>query len=123
MLTRVRNASRAKLPTVQMPHSRLKGEIARVLKAGGYVGDFTTEGGGGKRTLRLYLKYAPDGAPVLRGVRRISLPGRRYYVPADRLPRVLNGIGAAILTTSAGVMTDREARRKKLGGEVICHVW
>ena len=123
MLTRIRNAHGAKQDTVQMAHSKLKGEIARILKKEGFIADYVTEGQGVRRTLRLHLKYGPDAAPVIRGIRRVSTPGHRRYVRADGMPRVLNGIGVAILTTSSGLMSDREARRAKVGGEVLCHVW
>ena len=122
MLTRLRNAGRAGHPTAEVPHSRLKGELARVLKREGFIRDYTTEPQGARRVLKLHLKYAA-GEPVIQGLRRISTPGCRRYVRADRLPRVRSGIGMAILTTSAGLMTEREARRRKVGGEVICHIW
>jgi small subunit ribosomal protein S8 len=122
MLTRLRNAGRAGHPTTEVPHSRLKGELARVLKREGFLLDYTTEPHGVRRTLRLHLKYA-GGAPVIQGLRRVSKPGCRRYVGADRLPRVRSGVGMAILTTSAGVMTEREARRRNIGGEVLCHIW
>ncbi|MDZ4200136.1 MAG: 30S ribosomal protein S8 [Kiritimatiellia bacterium] len=122
-LTRIRNASTARQPLVRMPHSALKADLARLLKREGYVADVSAEGQAAHRELIVYLRYMPDETPVLRGLRRVSRPGRRVYAPADRLPRVQNGIGAAILTTSSGMMTDRDARRAKVGGEVICHVW
>ncbi len=123
MLTRIRNAQAARRPTVEVAHSRLKSELARVLKKEGFIADYTSEALGARKLLRLYLKYGPDEAPIIRGLRRVSRPGRRSYVGADKVPRVLNGIGMAILTTSSGLMTDRQARRARLGGEVICHVW
>lgn len=123
MLTRVRNAHRAGLEMVQMPHSSLKSEIARVLKKEGFVADFVTEGQGGKKNLCVYLKYGPNQAPVIRGLRRVSKPGLRRYVSTKKIPRVVGGMGVAILSTSQGIMTDRDARKAKLGGEVICYVW
>ena len=123
MLTRIRNANRARLEVVQMPHSAMKSEIARVLKKEGFIKDFVTEGGGGKKNLRLHLKYGPGRAPVIRGLRRISKPGLRRYVQTTKVPRVVGGMGIAVLTTSQGIMTDREARAAKTGGEVICYVW
>ncbi len=125
MLTRIRNASSAKLDVAEIPHSILKGEIARILKREGYVADYVTEGHGGKKNLRVFLKYGPGAArpPVIRGIRRISKPGLRRYAPADKLPRVMAGMGLAILSTSKGILTDREAREQKTGGEVMCHVW
>jgi small subunit ribosomal protein S8 len=122
-LTRIRNASAARLPTVSIPHSLMKADLAGILKREGYVADVTVEGLGAKRCLVVYLRYLPDESPLVRGLRRVSRPGRRVYAPADRLPRVLNGIGVAILTTSSGMMTDRDARRARIGGEVLCHVW
>jgi small subunit ribosomal protein S8 len=123
MLTCIRNASAAGKETLQVPHSGMKSEMARLLKRDGFIRDYTTEGGGGKRVLRIYLKYQHDGAPVIQGIKRISTPGRRAYVSAADVPRVLGGIGVAILSTSSGIMTDRDARRTKTGGEVLCEVW
>ncbi len=123
MLTRVRNAHAAELTMAEMPHSRMKSEIARILKREGYIRDYTTEGGGGKRTLRVYLKYGPDQEKGIQGLRRVSRPGLRTYAGSAQVPRVLGGIGVAILSTSSGVMTDKEARRQKVGGEVLCYVW
>ena len=122
MLTRIRNAQKARLPEVTMPASRLKGEIARILQAEGYVGAVTA-GDPLRRELRLALKYTPEGEPVIRGLRRDSRPGLRRYRGHGDLPRVLGGMGLAILSTSSGIMADKEARRRKLGGEVLCSVW
>jgi small subunit ribosomal protein S8 len=123
MLTRVRNAHSAEKETVDMPHSRVKGEIARILKREGYVRDFTVEGAGGKRTLRVFLKYGPDGEKGIAGLRRVSKPGLRRYKGSEQMPRVLGGMGLAIVSTSSGILTDAEARRQKVGGEVLCYVW
>jgi small subunit ribosomal protein S8 len=123
MFTRIRNAHAARRPVVEVAHSRLKGELAKILKKEGFIADFTTETDGPRRWLRIYLKYGPDETPVIHGLQRVSRPGRRCYVAASDVPRVLNGIGVAILTTSAGLMTDRQARRLRVGGEVICQVW
>ena len=123
MLTRVRNAHSAELKVTEMPHSRMKSEIARILKREGFIRDYTTEGSGGKRILRVYLKYGPNQEKGIQGIRRMSRPGLRRYAGADKLPRVLNGMGIAVLSTSTGVMTDKEARRNKVGGEVLCYVW
>ena len=123
MLTRIRNANMSSQETVQMPHSNMKSEIARILKKEGFILDYTTEGHGGKRTLRLYLKYTEDQEPVIQGLKRISRGGLRRYVPASNLPRVLRGMGVAILSTSAGILTDREARKQHVGGEVLCYIW
>ena len=123
MLTRVRNASRAGHETVEMPHSRLRAEIARLLKREGFVADYTTEGQAGKKTLRVFLRYAPDRSPVIQGLRRVSRSGLRQYRGVRNLPRVIGGMGIAIISTSRGVMTDREARKAGVGGEVLCQVW
>jgi small subunit ribosomal protein S8 len=121
MLTRIRNAGRALQPTVEIPHSRLKEGIARVLRQEGYIADFTVAGNAVK-TLKLRLKYAGK-KPVIEGVRRMSKPGRRHYVGAREIPRVLGGMGIAVLSTSEGIMTGEQARRKNLGGELLCLVW
>ncbi len=123
MLTRMRNAGRAGLDTVEMPHSKLKGEIARILKKEGYIADYVMEGQGGKKQLRVYMKYAANRMPVIRGLRRISKSGLRRYANADQAPRVVGGMGIAIISTSRGLMTDREMRKNRLGGEVLCYVW
>jgi small subunit ribosomal protein S8 len=125
MLTRIRNASSAKLDVTEMPHSILKGEVARILKKEGFIADYVTEGHGGKKNLRVFLKYGAGASrpPVIRGLRRISKPGLRRYVATTKLPRVMGGMGLAILSTSKGILTDREAREQKAGGEVLCHVW
>jgi len=122
MLTRIRNGHMGALESVEVGHSRIKGEIARVLKQQGYVTDYAVEGRT-KKTLRIYLKYDSDHEPVIRGLRRASRPGLRSYVGSSEVPRVLGGLGTAILSTSAGVMTGAEARNRHVGGEVICSVW
>ncbi len=122
MLTRIRNAHRAGHATVEMPHSRLKGEIAQVLKREGFIADFVVEGGT-KKSLILSLKYTEDREPVISGLKRDSRPGLRHYVAAGKVPRVLGGQGIAVLSTSSGVLTDREARSRNVGGEVLCSVW
>ena len=123
MLTRIRNALMANHEAVDMPHSKLKTEIARILKGEGYVTDYVVEGGGAKKTLRVYLKYVREGEPAIRGLKKVSTPGCRRYVGAGELPRVLGGLGVAIISTSAGVVTDKDARKTRMGGEVLCHVW
>ena len=123
MLTRIRNGATAGLEQVEMPHSVLKGEVARLLKQEGYVKDCVTEGVGAKKVLRVVLRYAADGKPIIQGLKRISKPGLRRYTRADTMPRVLGGMGAAILSTSKGIMIGREARKQKIGGEVLCYVW
>ena len=122
MLTRVRNAHMANLEVVDVPHSRIKGEIARVLKKENYITDFVVEGGK-KKVLRLYLRYTGEHEPVIHGLRRESRPGLRRYVGIEDVPRVLAGMGTAILSTSNGIMTGQEARKQKVGGEVLCSVW
>ena len=122
MLTRIRNAQKAGHDIVEMPHSQLKVEIARILRTEGYITDYTSEGGA-KKQLRLYLKYTAERKPVIRGLRRASRPGARQYVSSDAIPRVLGGIGLAILTTSKGVLTGVEAQKLNVGGELLCSVW
>jgi small subunit ribosomal protein S8 len=122
MLTRIRNAQGARQRRVDMPVSRLKTEIARLLKENHYIHEFKVLDDGRFGVLRLYLKYYQE-KPVIRELRRISKPGLRKYVGVEEIPRVRNGLGMAMLSTSKGVMTDREARAAKIGGEVIAFVW
>ena len=122
MLVRIRNAHMAELEIVEMPHSQVKSEIAKVLKKEGYITDFAVEGGV-KKTLRVYLKYTQEHDPAILGLKRISKAGRRRYVAADEIPKVLNGLGIAVMSTSSGIMTGKEARSKNIGGEVVCSVW
>ncbi len=123
MLTRIRNANMAEKKTVQMPHSKMKSELARLLKSEGFIKDYTMENKDGKSVLNLFLKYTVEREPIIQGLRRISKPSCRKYVASGEVPRVLGGIGVAILSTSSGVMTDNEARKQKVGGEVLCYVW
>ena len=122
MLTRIRNAQGARQRRVDMPVSKLKTEIARLLKENHYIHDFKVLDDGRFGVLRLYLKYYQE-KPVIRELRRISKPGLRKYVGVEEIPRVRNGLGMAMLSTSRGVLTDREARAAKVGGEVIAFVW
>ena len=122
MLTRIRNAHMARHRRVDMPLSKLKVEIARLLKENHYIHDYKVLDDGRFGTLRLYLKYYQD-KPVIRELRRISKPGLRKYVGVQEIPRVRNGLGMALLSTPRGVMSDREARAAKVGGEVIAYVW
>ena len=122
-LTRIRNALMAKHETTEIPASKLKWRLAEILKAEGYIADAQLVGEGLHRKIRLTLKYDPGEVSVLQSLQRISKPGRRVYVTADQLPRVLNGLGVAIISTSRGVMPDRECRRLNIGGEVLCQVW
>ena len=123
LLTRIRNASRAGLPAVEMSHSRLKAEIARILKKEGYISDVAEGAADGKKTLKLTLKYDFDEKPVIQQIHRVSKPGLRRYVGAADVPRVRGGLGTAVLSPSRGVMSDRDARAAHLGGEVLCQVW
>jgi small subunit ribosomal protein S8 len=124
MLTRIRNGAMARHERVEMPHSKLKKHIADVLKAEGYVDDVReSEGTGGKKTLVVILRYGRGKDCAIDGLRRVSAPGRRVYVRHDRIPRVRSGMGISILSTSRGVMTDRQAREQKIGGELLCEVW
>jgi small subunit ribosomal protein S8 len=121
MLTRIRNAGRALLPNVEMPYSRIKENIATILKKEGYIAAVAVEGKTIK-TIKLQLKYQGK-KNVIEGLRRISKPGLRHYVGAAKIPRVLGGMGVAVVSTPEGVMTGAEAHKKNLGGEVLCHVW
>ncbi len=122
MLTRIRNAVGAKHETVSVPSNKEKLEIARILKEEGYIEDFVIEGEQFKNIV-ITLKYGKNDEKVITGLKRISKPGLRVYAQADKLPRVLNGLGIAILSTSKGVMTDKEAKAKHVGGEVLAYVW
>jgi small subunit ribosomal protein S8 len=122
MLTRIRNASQAKHKRVDLPVSRLKTEIARILKENHFIHDFKILDDGRHGVLRVYLKYYED-KPVIRSLRRVSRPGRRVYKGAGEMPRVRNGLGLAIVSTSKGMMSDRQARSHKVGGEVMALVW
>jgi len=123
MLTRLRNANAAYHETVAMPHSKLKANIAKILEAEGYItGSAVTDAEVGK-TLTLTLKYGPNRERSLAGVRRVSKPGLRVYAKSTNLPKVLGGLGVAILSTSSGLLTDREAEKKGVGGEVVAFVW
>ncbi len=123
MLTRIRNANKALHDRVEMPASKLKGEIARILEEEGYIRGYHVEEGPSFKLLVIDLKYGRSRERVLTGLKRVSKPGRRIYARKDRLPRVLGGMGTAILSTSRGVITSRTAEREGLGGEVICFVW
>ena len=125
MLTRVRNANTAMHDTVRMPSSKLKESLAAILEQEGYIDGFSVHDDPGRpgRVLEIRMKYTPERARTISGLRRISKPGLRVYTKADRLPRVLGGLGVAVLSTSQGLMTDREARQRRVGGEVLCYVW
>jgi small subunit ribosomal protein S8 len=123
MLARIRNANTAFKEEVTLPASRIKEEIARLLAREGYVKGYRLEGGEPKQRIVIEMKYGPERERTITGVKRVSRPGRRVYADRGRLPRVLGGLGIAILSTSQGLMTDRQAARRKIGGEVLCHVW
>jgi small subunit ribosomal protein S8 len=123
MLTRIRNANKAMLDTAEMPTSRMKEEIARVLRDEGYIKDFRVVEGKPYSTLVIELKFGRNRQRVLTGLKRVSRPGRRVYARKDRLPRVLGGLGTAILSTSTGLITSRQAAEKGVGGEVIAFIW
>ena len=123
MLTRIRNANKAMHETTSMPTSRLKEQIARLLKEEGYIKDFRVEKGESFDTLVIELKFGRNRERIITDLKRISKPGRRIYARKDRLPRVLGGMGTAILSTSRGVITSRTAEQEGVGGEVICFVW
>ena len=123
MLTRVRNANTVMRKTVAMPSSRLKEDIARILAAEGFIDGYEVVPASPGKELRLQLRYTEDRRRVISGLRRISRPGRRIYSGAGDLPRVQGGIGVSVVSTSQGLLSDREARRRRLGGEILCEVW
>ncbi|MDA8344703.1 MAG: 30S ribosomal protein S8 [Thermaerobacter sp.] len=123
MLTRVRNASSARHEAVDIPASRIKESIAAILREEGFIQSYERINEGPQGVLRVHLKYGPDRKRVLMGIRRISRPGLRVYARKDQMPRVLGGIGVAVVSTSKGIVTDAEARRLGLGGEVLCYIW
>ncbi len=119
MLTRIRNANQMRYETVEIPTSKIKTEIARILKEEGFINEYKIEG----RTLNVSLKYAENKERVITGLKRISKPGLRVYAKSDEIPKVLNGLGIAIISTSKGIMTDKEARKQNIGGEVLAYIW
>ena len=123
MLTRIRNANLAVHDKVDVPASRLKVEIAKILRAEGYIKNFKVLEGDKHRVLRIYLKYGPGNQRIITGLRRASRPGLRVYATSRRLPRVMSGLGVAILSTSQGLMSGRAAKERAVGGEVLCYVW
>ena len=122
MLTRIRNANRALLPAIELPHSKMKESIAGILKREGYIADVAVDGKVPKKVIKLKLKYQGKKS-VIEGLKRISTPGLRRYVGATEIPRVRGGLGVAVVSTSEGLMTDNQARKKNLGGELLCYVW
>jgi small subunit ribosomal protein S8 len=123
MLTRVRNAITARHPKVDVPASKLKAEIARILKEEGYISNFKVAEEGVKRVIKIYLKYGPNNSPVITQIERVSRPGCRVYVGQKDIPRVQGGLGINILTTPRGVMTGKHARQEGVGGELLCRIW
>ena len=125
MLTRIRNANSAMFDSVKMPNSKLKENLAKVLEREGFIAGYSVETVDGKpgTTLSIDLKYSEDRKRTIIGIKRVSKPGLRIYKKSDQMPKVLGGVGVAVVSTSAGLMTDREARKQKLGGEVLCYVW
>ena len=123
MLTRIRNGLHTGAKSVNVPASKVKVEIAKILKAEGYIDNYSVNGEGKDKAITIDLKYDAEGNKVISGIKRISKPGLKVYAKADSIPRVLNGLGIAIISTSQGLMTDRDARKKAIGGEVIAYVW
>ena len=125
LLTRIRNASLARHDRTELPASRMNRAVAEILKSEGFIADVReSEGDGqGPKKLTIVLKYGRDRASAIDGIKRVSRPGRRVYVRHDRIPRVFSGLGISILSTSRGLMSDREARKQKIGGELLCEVW
>jgi len=123
MLTRIRNGNTANKVEVSMPSSKVLVEVARVITEEGYLEGYTIEDTAPQKTLHITLKYGPKRSKVIRGIKRISKPGRRIYTKAEDLPRVIGGLGIAVISTSKGMMCDRDARKLGVGGEVICYVW
>ena len=122
-LTRIRNANMAKHDSVEIPASNIQKSLTEILKQEGFIRDYEVTEDSKQGVIKITLKYGPNGERVISGLKRISKPGLRNYVSADNLPKVLNGLGIAIVSTSAGILTDKEAREKNVGGEVIAYVW
>ena len=123
LLTRIRNANTQKHETVDCPSSKMKESIVEILANEGYIKGYQIIEDGKQNVIRMTLKYSPSGERVISGLKRVSKPGLRYYASAEEMPRVLKGLGTAIVSTSKGVMTDKEARKEHVGGEVLCFVW
>ena len=123
LLTRIRNANTSKHETVDCPSSKMKESIVEILANEGYIKGYQIIEDGKQNVIRMTLKYSPSGERVISGLKRVSKPGLRYYASADEMPRVLKGLGTAIVSTSKGIMTDKEARKQHIGGEVLCFVW
>ena len=123
MLTRIRNANMVSHPTVELPSSKLKLELAKLLKAEGFIADYSEKQEGKFKYLTITLKYDEHNKPVITNLQRVSKPGLRTYMKAKNLPQVFGGLGIAIISTSKGLLTDRKARKENLGGEILCYVW
>lgn len=123
LLTRIRNANRRALPALEVPSSRIKQEMVRLLREERFIDNYKLIEDNKQGILKIYLRYGPHKVRIIRDLKRISRPGRRVYVNRDQLPRVLGGIGVALLSTSRGILTDRQARKEGVGGEVLCYVW
>jgi small subunit ribosomal protein S8 len=123
LLTRIRNASRERHPALRVPASKVKKQMLQILKDEGFITDYDFISGGPQGLLSINLKYLPDKACAIKGLKRLSRPGCRQYVKSKQIPKVLNGLGIAIVSTSRGMMTDREARKAHVGGELVCAVW
>lgn len=123
MLTMIRNASRAKKETVEAKNSKLSEEILKIFKGEGFISNYKVIKDNKQGTLRIYLRYSKDGTPAIMGIKRISRPGLRIYKKSDELPRIISGLGVAVVSTSKGLMTDESARTGRMGGEVICSIW
>ena len=121
-LTRIRNASKARKIKVEIPSSQMKAGLAEILKKNGYIYDYKIDEDNKQNVISVLLKYS-DGVPAINGLKRISKPGLRIYKKSDELPRVLNGLGTAVISTSKGLLTEKEARRQQAGGEVVCYIW
>ncbi len=121
-LTRIRNASKARKIKVEIPSSKMKAGLAEILKKNGYIYDYKIDEDSKQNVISVLLKYS-DGEPAINGLKRISKPGLRIYKKSDELPRVLNGLGTAVISTSKGLLTEKEARRQDAGGEVVCYIW
>ncbi len=122
MLTRIRNGGNAQLSVIVLPHSRIKESVAKILKSEGYVTEVAVEGDAKKKNIKIHLKYQGKKS-VIEGLKRVSTPGLRKYVGATEIPRVRGGLGVAIISTSEGLLTDTQARKKNLGGELLCNIW
>ena len=123
MLTRIRNATKSHFNSIEMPLSKLKVSVAKVLKSEGYISEYSILESGAQGILKIELKYGANNERVITGIKRVSKPGHRQYKSSDKIPKVMSGLGVAILTTSQGIVTDKEARQKNIGGELLCEIW